>query len=131
MRVTPSTHVVLDMDLRGVSVAALGGFVAELRRRAHPVATVVLIARPDTQALVASVAVDGVRMVLLQDDAAHDVYVAALQCAVLERCGGGAVWWRVGAVAVGVAAMWASRGVIGGAVAAVCGRRKGGGKRGE
>lgn len=123
--------MVLDTDLRGVSVAVLGEFVAELRRRAHPVAAVVLVARPATQAVVAAVAVDGVRMVLLQDGATHDVYVTALRCAVLERCGGGgAVWWRVGAVAVGAAAMWASRGVVRGAVAALCGRRKGGGKRG-
>lgn len=117
--------MVLDTDLRGVSAAALRGFVAELRRRAHPLAAVVLIARPATQALVLAAADDGVRMVLLQDGAAHDVYVAALQCVVLERCGGGAAWWRVGVVAAGAAAMWASRGVIVGAVAAVFGRRKG------
>lgn len=123
----PSTHVFLDADLRGVSVAALRGFIAELRGRAHPLAVLAVVARPATSALVAAAtAAEGVRMVVLQDGAAEVAYLRALRCGVLARCDERATWGvGVAALGVGLLAVWSSRGVVAGAVAAVCGRRRG------
>lgn len=120
--------MLLDVDLRGVPVAALRGFMAELRGRAHPDAVIAVIARPATRALVAAAvtAAEGARMVLLPDGAADEAYVRALRCALLARCDEGATWRvGVGAVGVGLLALWSSRGIVAGAVAAVFGRRRG------
>lgn len=127
MPAAPSTHVFLDADLRGVPAAALRAFIAELRGRAHPQAVLAVVARPATSALVAAAtAAEGARMVLLPDGAAEDAYLRALRCGVLARCDERATWGvGVGALGVGLLAVWSSRGIVAGAVAAVCGRRRG------
>lgn len=121
----PSTHLLLDFDLRAVSTAQLGSFIAQLRMRAHPDAMIIVVARPATRAVVS--ALEGVQVVVVPEDAAETAYLRVL-CPLLGRCrgetrgGGGA--WGFGALVVGALAVWSSRGVVVGAVAAVCGRRR-------
>lgn len=103
-------------------------FIAQLRVRAHPDAMIIVAARPATRVVVSAVLRDAdVRVVVLPEDAAEMAYVRAL-CPLLGRCAGEPVGrggaWGVGALVVGALAVWSSRGVVVGAVAAVCGRRR-------
>lgn len=93
--------------------------------RAHPYAMIIVVARPATRAVVS--VLEGVQVVVVPEDAAETAYLRAL-CPLLGRCqwgaGGGGGVWGFGALVVGALAVWSSRRVVAGAVAAVCGRKR-------